>query len=193
MPSNNLSGLVHYLAGAYPGSVGMMISPTAGWKNPPFYLPYAIDNGAFTGFDENSFVDILTIPYFIKNKPIWVAVPDVLADAEATLKLWRIWEKRIPFKRAFVAQDGHLEQDIPKTADAVFVGGTTDWKIKNAHRFKGITPWLHIGRVSTPRRLQWAFELGADSVDGTGFFRSKRRQLDLFEFVTGYGQQMIRC
>lgn len=192
MPANNLTGLIHYLAGAYPGKIGMLISPRGGWKKPPFYLPYAIDNGAFTGFDEKSFRDLLTKPYFLTNQPLFVAVPDKLADPETTLKLWHIWHDQIPYKKAFVAQDGHMPQDVPKKADAVFVGGTTEWKIKNAHIFKGLTNWLHIGRVSTPNRLQWAAELGADSCDGTGFFRSARRKLDLIEFITGYGQQKIK-
>lgn len=187
MPANNTAGIVHYLAGAYPGSVGLMISPN-GWRRPPFYMPYALDNGAFTGFDPVSFLGLLKNTLLIKSKPLFVAVPDVVADAEATLKLWHEWHQKIPFKRAFVAQDGHEAVDVPHDADAVFVGGSTEWKLKSAHKFKGITPWLHIGRVSTPSRLQWARDIGADSVDGTGFFRSDRRQLDLIEFITGVGQ-----
>ena len=188
MPSNNSSGIVHYLAGKYPGKIGWMLSPAAKWKKPPFYLPYSIDNGAFTGFNENNFRNILIKPYFLHNQPLFVAVPDKVADAEETLKLWHIWHEKIPYKRAFVAQDGHLPQDIPKKADAVFVGGSTEWKIKNAYTFKGITKWLHIGRVNTKNRLQWAEDSGADSCDGTGFFRSERQLLDLIEYVTNSGQ-----
>ena len=69
MPSNNTAGLVHYLAGAYPQSVGLLISPD-GWRQPPFYLPYAPDNGAFTGFDEIKFMELLIKAYLIKKKPL---------------------------------------------------------------------------------------------------------------------------
>jgi hypothetical protein len=187
MPSNNTCGIIHYCAGAYPGSVGLLISP-AGWRKPPWYMPYALDNGAFTGFDEKAFTVLLNRARLLKAKPLWVAVPDVVADAEATLRLWHEWWQRVPFKRAFVAQDGHEAVDVPKQADAVFVGGSTDWKLSCAHKFKGASPWLHIGRVNTASRLQWAVDIGADSVDGTGWFQSSRQQLDLIEFVTGKGQ-----
>ena len=190
MPANNTAGLVHYLAGAFPGSVGLMMSPD-GWRRPPFYMPYALDNGAFTGFDPVAFMALLQKPRLINHKPLFVAVPDRVSNAEETLRLWHVWHKKIHFRRAFVAQDGHEAVDVPHGADAVFVGGSTDWKIKNAHKFKGVTPWLHIGRVSTPNRLQWARDIGADSVDGTGFFRDGRRQLDLIEFITGTGQLRI--
>ena len=190
MPSNNTAGLVHYLAGACPGKIGLLISP-GGWRLPPFYMPYAIDNGAFKGFKKKPFMDLVARLHPLKNKPLFIAVPDKLADPEETLKLWHMWQGQIKFKKAFVAQDGHMPQDVPKNADAVFVGGTTDWKIENAHKFKGLTKWLHIGRVSTPNRLDWAAAIGADSCDGTGFFRSTRRKMDLFEFITGYGQQKI--
>lgn len=191
MPSNNTSGLVHWLAGVYPGSVGLLISP-AGWRTPPHYMPYALDNGAFTGFDPIAFKTMLSRATFLRNKPIWVAVPDMVADAAATLALWHRWWKKIPFQRAFVAQDGHEPQDVPKEADAVFVGGTTQWKLNCAHKFKGVTPWLHIGRVNSISRIEWAVEIGADSIDGTGWFRKNRRKLDLLEFITGLGQQKIK-
>ena len=67
-----------------------------------------------------------------------------------------------------------------------FIGGTTKWKLKNAHKFKGIVEWLHIGRVSTLNRLRWAERIGADSVDGTGFFRDGKdgkRSRELIEYL----------
>lgn len=124
----------------------------------------------------------------LKKQPLWVAVPDVVGDAEETLKLWSIWNKRVPFKLSFVAQDGHEPQDVPKEAHAVFIGGSTEWKLSNAHKFKGITDWLHIGRVNTMNRLNWAEHCGADSVDGTGFFRSKQQRQDLINFIEGEKQ-----
>lgn len=171
MPANNGSGIVHYLAGKCPGSVGWCMSPD-GWKKPPFYMPYALDNGAFTGFDPDAFLNLLEKAKKV-HPPMWVAVPDVVGDAEATMRMWHEWHQRVDFPLAFVAQDGMEPQDVPREAICCFIGGTTKWKLESARRFKGVCRLLHIGRVNTEKRLRWAREIGADSIDGTGFFRSQ--------------------
>jgi len=191
MPANNMSGIVHYFAGKYPGKVGTLNTPFS-YKKPPFYLPFALDNGCFTRWDEKEFYLMLRKVSLMRRKPLWVCVPDVVADAEATNKRWHKHNKRISdfgFKLAFVVQDGHEPCDVPKEADAVFVGGSTVWKISTSEKFKGITPWLHIGRVTTESRLRWAESIGADSVDGTGFFRGKGKQyFDFIEYFEGSNQ-----
>ena len=110
----------------------------------------------------------------------------MVADAEETNRRWHLYHQRVNFKKAFVVQDGHEPQDVPKEAYAVFVGGSTDWKLDNAHKFKGVAPWLHIGRVNTEKRLLWAEKIGADSVDGTGFFRGRGKQY--FDFLNHFGR-----
>ena len=188
MPSNNTSSIVHYFAGKYPGKIGLLISP-GGYRKPPFYLPYAVDNGCFIKWDEKEFFFMLRKISLLREKPIFVCVPDVVADAEETNKRWYEYHHRIDFKKAFVAQDGHEPNDVPKEAYAVFIGGSTDWKLNNAHKFKGTAEWLHIGRVNTEMRLRWADEIGADSVDGTGFFRGRGKQyFDFIEFFEGRRQ-----
>ena len=177
MPSNNMSGVVHFLAGRFPGKIGLLMSPE-GYRPVPDYMPYALDNGAFTGFDEAAFLTMLARPE--KHKPMWVAVPDVVGDAEATSRQFHEWKDRIAFPLAFCAQDGHEPQDVPEGVRCVFVGGTTEWKLANAHKFKGVAEWLHIGRVNTLRRLDWAERIGADSVDGTGWFRGGKETQDRF-------------
>ena len=188
MPSNNTSGICHYFAGAYPGKIGLLISPN-GWRIPPYYFPYALDNGAFTGFEHDAFILMLRRAKLIKP-PLWVAVPDVVGDAEATNKMWGRYHGKIDFRKAFVVQDGHEPQDVPKDAHAVFIGGSTNWKLNNAEKFKGVSNWLHIGRVNTESRLRWAKDLGADSVDGTGFFRGDKKQKQAFiDFFEGRRQK----
>lgn len=186
MPSNNMSGIVHYFAGRYPGRVGLLYTPGKGWRTPPYYLPYAIDNGAFTEFKQADFLAVLDKARMV-HPPLWVLVPDVVGDAEATMKLWHEWEPMFrgfwAFRLAFACQDGMEPQDVPKEAYACFIGGSTEFKLSQAHRFKGVRPWLHIGRVNQPGRIRWAKEIGADSIDGTGFFRSgpKRALIEYFE------------
>lgn len=183
MPSNVYSGIVSYMAGKFPGSVGMLISPHA-WAKPPFYMPYAYDNGAFYGFKKSKFLKYLNqIKYF--HCPLWVLVPDVVSDPEATLKSWHKWYKKINFPLAFACQDGHEPQDVPKQAICCFIGGSTKWKLKNAHKFKGTRKYLHIGRVNYINRLNWAEEIGADSVDGSGWFRSKKQKEQLLRYIFG--------
>jgi len=188
MPSNDLSGIVHYFSGKYPGKIGILNSPFS-YKRPPFYLPFALDNGCFTRWDEKEFFLMLRKVSLLKRKPIFVCVPDVVADAEETTRRWFMYHNKINFKKAFVAQDGHEPQDIPPEAYAVFVGGSTQWKLDNGHKFKGVAKWLHIGRVNTKSRLRWAESIGADSVDGTGFFRGRGKQyFDFIEYFEGRKQ-----
>lgn len=177
MPSNNTSGLVHMLAGRYPGSIGLFISPD-GWRVPKDWFPYALDNGCFIEWNEKKFYKMLCAASFCHN-PMFVVVPDVVGDAEATLRQWHNHHARVRsfgYKLAFACQDGMVRGDVPKDADCCFIGGTTDWKLNNAYNFKGVTPWLHIGRVNTQERIDWADSIGADSVDGTGFFRGDKKQ-----------------
>ena len=112
--------------------------------------------------------------------------PDVVGDAEATLKQWHVWKDNIPYPLAFACQDGMEPQDVPREAVCCFIGGTTDWKLTNAHRFKGIRPLLHIGRVNGSIRMNWAKDIGADSVDGTGYFRGRNKNYsDFIEWFEG--------
>jgi len=187
MPSNDLSGICHYFAGKYPGKIGMLNTPFS-YKKPPYYMPYALDNGCFTKWDEKKFFGMLQKVRLLREKPMFVCVPDVVTDADGTNRMWKKYHERIDFKKAFVVQDGHEPQDVPKEAYAVFVGGSTRWKLNNAEKFKG-DKWLHIGRVNTESRLYWAGSIGADSVDGTGFFRGRGKQyFDFIEYFTGKKQ-----
>lgn len=181
MPSNNTSGLVHYFAGAHPGKIGLFISPD-GWRCPPWYMPYALDNGCFIEWREKDFYQMLMRANFC-HAPLFVVVPDVVGDAEATLKQWHEHHEKIRamgYQLAFACQDGMEPQDVPADADCCFIGGSTEWKLSSAHKFKGVTKWLHIGRVNTFNRITWAESIEADSVDGTGFFRGSADQMRAF-------------
>lgn len=107
-------------------------------------------------------------------KPLWVAVPDTVGDKEKTLENW---EKYAPIcseyghPLAFVAQDGMEPSDVPTEASVVFLGGSFRWKWRNAETFCGAFPRVHIGRVNTVGKLWRAAEMGAESVDGTGWVR----------------------
>lgn len=186
MLSNNSKGIVHYLAGKHPGKVGHLYSPD-GWRNPLDYIPYALDNGAWTAFkngrewDAAAFVAMCERAKWSGMVPLWVAVPDVVADRDATLARWQEWAPRLAAYRwplAFVVQDGMTRGDVPPDAAVVFVGGSTEWKRATLRTWCRQFPRVHVGRINTPEWLRRCEAAGAESVDGTGWFHDRQmRQL----------------
>ena len=84
-------------------------------------------------------------------------------------------------------------KDIPsKEAFCCFVGGSTEFKMNEGHKFKGACEWLHIGRVNMPERIEWAERIGADSVDSTHIFKSRDRRYQFFiEYFEGKKQMEL--
>jgi len=106
--------------------------------------------------------------------PMWVLVPDVVADRQATLDSWNQFApeaKSYGWPLAFAVQNGMTADDVPPNAEVVFIGGTTDWKWRNLPMWARLFPRVHVGRVNEVRRLWTCEEHGVESVDGTGWFR----------------------
>jgi hypothetical protein len=193
MPSNNTGSVVRDLAARFPGRLAHLIGP-GGWRKP--FMPYALDNGAFgawvakTPFDEDAFGYLLAQALTSKAwPPLWIAVPDVVADAKATIESWQRWApnlRRMGVPLAFVVQDGMERQDVPGDADVVFVGGTTKWKWSTVPSWCAWFRRVHVGRVNRPRALDYLEQLGAESCDGTGWLRGDQVQLNgLIDFLAG--------
>jgi hypothetical protein len=197
MPANNSSGLVHYLAGKYPGKIGWMLAP-GGFKEPREWLPYVIDNGKYSSWEnksewnEDGFFDLLDRCKLSRFKPDWVAVPDEVANRDQTLWLWNQYEQRIKmygWRLAFVVQDGMTPNDVPDSADVVFVGGSTKWKWRNVALFCATFPRVHVGRVNWVDKLEFCERVGVESCDGTGFFRGgldSIQSIQLVDFISGH-------
>ena len=139
---------------------------------------WAMDNFAFTRFDPNKFVRYLDKHAGIADSCLWVCAPDVVGDAPRTLERFDFWQHVIRsrgYRVALVAQDGLEHEEIPfDEFDALFIGGSTAWKIGHAaadiaREAKGRDKWVHMGRVNGKRRLRYAEMIGCDSVDGTGY------------------------
>lgn len=127
----------------------------------------------------------LTAPH---RNLLWVAVPDVVGDADATLeqfRAWHMWTCHLPL--AVVLQNGserpgRVPWDAPGLA-AVFVGGSTAWKLGRPAaelvgeaRRRGL--YAHMGRVSTARRIRYAKSIGCTSFDSSRYSRWRELLLD---------------
>lgn len=175
-----------HLATLHPGRVGHLYSP--GGQIGPFpFMPYALDNGAFSGFNEAEWSRLLMWSAMSGQRPLWCAVPDVVQDREGTLENWPRYApmaKRYGFKLAFVAQDRMTFDDVPDEADMVFIGGGDEWKDA------AIGPWcrafpgrVHVGRVNGWPRLLACHNAGAVSVDGTGWLKTDRQRGILTKYL----------
>jgi len=139
---------------------------------------FCIDNGAFIRFDVVSFFSLLERERPRRDLCRFVAVPDVVGSARRTLEVFDDWKLKLTgWSLAFVCQDGQENLPIPwKEIAAIFIGGTTDWKLSHhasscIKAAKAIGKWVHVGRVNTPGRFEYFESLGADSIDGTGLSR----------------------
>lgn len=181
--SNNSGWKARELAATYPGKVGHLYSPD-GMIGPFQEFPYALDNGCFKRWDKTAFFRMLDRVSTCDIKPLWVAVPDVVYKAGATVAKWHYWRDRVAsygIPLAFVAQDGHTPESVPSGAQVVFIGGSTEWKREAAPIFCRYFDRVHIGRVNTKKWLDYFADAGAESVDGTGYFRGDKKQLQGLE------------
>jgi hypothetical protein len=158
---------------------------------------FGVDNGMYglakrhqeAKFDAEAFYRWLER---LPRTAMFVAAPDVLhfvtlpgmdhevpvGDAPATLAQFPLHARRIRalgFKVALVGQDGveTMLGEIPwDLVDAIFLGGSDAWKLGEGARIltaeakrRGLT--VHMGRVNSLKRLEYAQAMGCDSADGT--------------------------
>jgi hypothetical protein len=154
------------------GLLGQLRTPDSGNALVPGAV-WAADNGCFNA---RTFTVLRWGRWLLKQPrtALWAAVPDVVADHEATMRSWRRyapWVRRIGFRPAFVAQNGCTPNAIPADAECVFIGGDTRWKLSPEAfavaaeaRRRGLH--VHVGRINSRRRFRmWAPH--ADTCDGT--------------------------
>lgn len=160
------------------GPVGQLLTPLTRYRLRNSALPWAIDNGGFSGLDLDGLMSLLKREEHHKQSCRFVAAPDVVGSARRTLEVFERWKPRlVGWNIAVVCQDG--QEDLPMPWDditAIFIGGSTNWKC-SAHvehlirAAKALDKWVHVGRVNDPRRFSHFEKLGADSCDGTGIAR----------------------
>lgn len=165
---------------AHTGRFGHLLTPSNGNSMRAILatgLPFACDNDAFTkpGFSPDGFRRLL-VKAGGQPRCRFVACPDVVGDAKATLERFDAWAPEIAaagLPVALVGQDGAEDMELPwGRLDAFFVGGSTGWKESRAAmdlcgeaNRQGL--WVHVGRVNSFRRLRKVFDWGSvDSMDG---------------------------
>ena len=109
---------------------------------------------------------------------MWAAIPDVVANRNATIANWMKYSeeiKNLGWPMAFCVQDGMTPTDVPADADVVFVGGSDGWKFQNLPMWTEHFPRVHCARVNSPEMFEACERIGCESIDGTGWFRDPSR------------------
>ena len=157
---------------------------------------FAIDNGAYSyhlkGEDFNGGAFLSLCDRHAEHAD-WIVIPDHVGDWEKTCAMAMRWVNiLITYNRPLmmVAQDGSEENDFEALrswvsnniiSGGIFVGGTTEWKLKHMHRLSQICKEAdqicHVGRVNSRKRLLQCYNANVDSVDGSGASRFKATTL----------------
>lgn len=188
MPANNTCWLVDYWAGRY-GGLGHLYSP-ARKDRPRPHLPYVLDNGVYAAWakhrpwQERPFLEHVERYAFQELRPQWVVVPDAVADRDLTLAKWAEWAPRLKSEYhlclALAVQDRMTPtcvRELSPAPDVIFVGGTTQWKWETVKDWCRFFERVHVGRVNSAEKLDLCASLGAESCDGTGWFRGRSPQI----------------
>lgn len=171
-----------------PDCYGQILTPKSGRRQPTAPI-WCADSGVFTGmFDWQIYREWLTHMAQWRESCAFVTVPDVVGDAVATLDRFRFYAWRVKalgLPVALVAQDGLESLRWPPEYDALFIGGSTAWKLSDTagwciRKAKATGKWTHIGRVNSIKRIQHCQLLGVDSADGTSLAFSPDRHYKRF-------------
>lgn len=142
-------------------------------------FPYAIDNGAWTAYQQQQPIDLVKFGKLLDKLGAgadWIALPDIVAGGLKSLDLSMEWKDRVLAVNPMVllpVQNGMTVRDVegivcPQVG--IFVGGDDVFKLSmmaewaDFARAKGA--WCHIARVNTVKRIRKCALAGATSFDG---------------------------
>lgn len=162
-------------------ALGVLMSPRRVYCNVPDGMPWAADNDCFAAWNParyRSMVETLRL----MPRGLFVTAPDVVADARGTARRYARWRDYLDgLPVAYVAQDG-LRTPPWDTFDALFIGGSTRWKLgpvaaRLARDARERGKHVHMGRVNSSSRRWWARWIGCHSVDGLSYSAFRDRYL----------------
>jgi hypothetical protein len=154
-----------------------LLTPLTRFRRVRIAQPYCIDNGCYSNPALVGFQSLLSREEHAKCFCRWVSVPDKVADAHQTNKLFSHWEPKLKgWPLAYVAQDHLVLSDVPwDSIVCVFIGGSTWFKMNRAEEIissaKDKGKWVHMGRVNTVTRFLYCERIGCNSIDGSGIAR----------------------
>lgn len=158
--------------------VEQLLTPLTQFKIQDPASHFAIDNGAFSGFQQTDFLSLLDRELSRVSLCRFVVVPDVVGSAIRTLETFEEWKTKLTgWPLALAIQDGQERFPVPwQNISAIFIGGTTGYKLSQhvvqiIRTAQIMGKWVHVGRVNTPGRFEYFESLGIDSIDGTGLSR----------------------
>jgi hypothetical protein len=179
------------------GHIACIVTPKQGNKLPDG-VRYCADNGVYgKGYpgDAKWWAWVQRLPV---EHCAFVVAPDVVGDAAATLARSAPWLAKIRalgVPVAFVAQDGLETLTVPwDDFDVLFIGGSTEWKLGRHPRrlvseAKRHGKHVHMGRVNSDRRFDYARLIGCDSADGTYIRFGPDKNLPIvLDWVNGEGK-----
>jgi len=155
---------------------------TARGELPPRRHPYFYDNGAFSDFkaerpfDEAQFHRDIEAIERSGDRPSFLLLPDVVAKGAESLAESIRWIPRLkPVAPLYLCVQNGMEAPhvAPHARElaGLFVGGTLEWKLETGGAWVKAAHTLglkcHIGRVGTGKRVTWAREINADSIDSS--------------------------
>lgn len=152
--------------------IGQLISPRS--RNRIILNEWAADNDCFNGWGTDEERRYRRMLKGIPKGARFVTCPDKVGDHGTTLSRWDYWSREVESNGhvpAFVLQDGCGLGDVPE-CHAVFIGGSTEYKLSEGvvrivEWAKRLGMWVHMGRVNSQRRINYAASIGCDSIDGT--------------------------
>jgi hypothetical protein len=172
----------------HPKIFGTIVLPHS-WKKTSHCYTYALDNGAFkswlnkTPWDKNAFYALLERSRDWKAAD-FVVLPDIIGGGLKSLRLSLEHLDRVKsydYPVYLPIQEGipvNRIHDICDDIDGVFLGGETmQFKRKIGPKLSELSDELglkfHIGKIGTIKNIEWAKEIGADSIDSSSVARNK--------------------
>jgi hypothetical protein len=164
------------LAAASPAVWGLIATPARGRCGAPDNFLWLADNGCFTDtWNEDEWLSWLDFMKIYQCRCVMATAPDIVGDAVATLERFRYYAPILRargWRTGLVAQDGLERLVWPDEYDALFIGGSTEWKLsKDADwciRYaQKQDKWVHVGRVNSKKRIRHFQLIGVNSCDGT--------------------------
>lgn len=183
---------------------GQMVSRQVGAFRNIKFGRWAFDNGAFTDwkngvpFNEREFLwrvrQVEKMP--LDRMPDWCVCPDMVGKRLSLLYSldWRAYLKiYAPGLKWYLAVQDYMVPDDVEYAlslerfSGLFIGGTTRWKHETSPAWVELGHSLgvpvHVARVNGEKWLRWAVDIGADSVDGTGWVHAGEKWLPILQNV----------